>query len=159
MEPDAPSEAPAPAPVTAAPAKSTPRPMPAWMKNDWLLMGIILLVGLVLRVWFIGAIVHAPDFAAPQQDADVQDYYSRALVTGDWTVRPGENDPSDHLSEPSRRQSCGLIHRQTLPRLHSNLSEIPAQKERISRNREVLHFRVGDDAFRHGGWKRTGSGG
>jgi len=65
----------------------------AWYRNEWVVVGGILLIGLVLRLWFLAQIVHAPDFEAPQQDPDVQDYYARALVTGDWTVREGVNDP------------------------------------------------------------------
>ncbi len=58
----------------------------------WILAAILLL-GFALRAWYLVAIVHAPDFAAPQQDPDVMDWYARALVTGDWTVREGEFDP------------------------------------------------------------------
>lgn len=58
----------------------------------WILAAI-LLVGVVLRAWYLAEILNAPDFAAPQQDPDVMDWYARALVTGDWTVREGENDP------------------------------------------------------------------
>ncbi|HNR34655.1 MAG TPA: tetratricopeptide repeat protein, partial [Candidatus Hydrogenedentes bacterium] len=63
------------------------------LTSEWFYLGIILLIGLLLRAWYLSEIVHAPDFAAPQQDADVQDYHARAMATGDWTVRPGENDP------------------------------------------------------------------
>lgn len=58
----------------------------------WILVAI-LVVGAVFRAWYLAEIVHAPDFVAPQQDPDVMDWYARALVTGNWTVREGENDP------------------------------------------------------------------
>ncbi|HOT52218.1 MAG TPA: glycosyltransferase family 39 protein, partial [Candidatus Hydrogenedentes bacterium] len=62
-------------------------------RREWLALAAILLLGLLLRVWYLDVILDAPDFAAPQQDPDVQDYYARALISGDWSVREGCNDP------------------------------------------------------------------
>jgi len=82
-------------PRPAASAKEEPRPraVRAWsFSARWILAGIVVL-GVFLRAWYLVEIHDAPDFAAPQQDPDVMDWYARALVTGDWTVREGENDP------------------------------------------------------------------
>ena len=62
-------------------------------RSEWLALAAILLLGFLLRAWYLGVILHAPDFTAPQQDPDVQDYYARALISGDWAVREGCNDP------------------------------------------------------------------
>lgn len=64
-----------------------------WFSNEWVILGGVLVIGLVLRLWYLAEIVDAPDFTAPQQDPWVQDYYARALVTGDWTLPEGMNDP------------------------------------------------------------------
>lgn len=71
-----------------------PRSFVSWCAaRDWQILGAILALAIVLRIVFLAEIVSAPDFRAPQQDPEVQDYYARALVTGDWTLRPGETDP------------------------------------------------------------------
>ncbi len=62
-------------------------------RGEWLGLAAILTLGLCLRLWFLAQILHAPDFRAPQQDPEVLDYYARALLSGDWTVRAGETDP------------------------------------------------------------------
>ncbi len=87
--------------IAAAPAvvSTTGSPVPRWRSvclfflNQWFLLGLILMLGFGLRAWYLSEIQRAPDFAAPQQEADIQDYHARAMLTGDWTVRPGENDP------------------------------------------------------------------
>ncbi len=63
------------------------------LRQDGVYLGILLLLGLALRVWYLSQVVQAPDFEALRQDLDVQNYYARALVTGDWEVRPGVTDP------------------------------------------------------------------
>ena len=64
-----------------------------WGRGERVALAAIMGVGLVLRIWFLSQIVNAPDFTVPQQDPQVQDHYARALVTGDWSVPPGEIDP------------------------------------------------------------------
>ena len=65
-----------------------------WYCRDWVLVSAILVLGLILRVWYLAEAVHAPDFSAPQQDPAVMDYHARAIVTGDWSLPPGaETDP------------------------------------------------------------------
>ena len=58
----------------------------------------ILALGLFLRLWYLSELVHAPDFRALRQDLDVQDYQARAMLSGDWTVREGENDPEIRMT-------------------------------------------------------------
>jgi len=86
---NAPANAPANAPVDA-PAAHSPLVSP---RTERILLGAILVIGALLRLWYLSQIVNAPDFRAPQQDPAVFDWYARALTTGDWTVPAGENDP------------------------------------------------------------------
>ena len=69
-----------------------------WLANEWVLLGLILLAAVALRVWYLCEIVHAPDFAAPVLDPQLNDYWARALVTGDWT-------PPDHAEDPRIRST------------------------------------------------------
>lgn len=62
-------------------------------RNEWLALGAILLVGLILRASYLLEIVDAPDFDHPQLDPAHYDYWARGLVTGDWTPPPGQPDP------------------------------------------------------------------
>lgn len=57
----------------------------------WLLF--ILVVAAVLRVWYLTEVVDAPDFEELRQDLSVQDYHARAILSGDWTLPEGRNDP------------------------------------------------------------------
>jgi tetratricopeptide (TPR) repeat protein len=66
-----------------------PAPQPAaWYRNEWLWLAVALAVGALLRLWYLAALVNAPDFEALRQDLDVQDYHARALLSGDWTLPP-----------------------------------------------------------------------
>lgn len=60
---------------------------------EYAVLAAILLLGLALRVWYLSQVVEAPDFSALQQDPEVQDYYARGLLTGDWSVPEGATDP------------------------------------------------------------------
>jgi len=63
-------------------------------KSVGLLLFIILLITIILRVWYLYEVFkYAPDYSALQQDPEVQDYFARALVTGDWSVPEGITDP------------------------------------------------------------------
>jgi tetratricopeptide (TPR) repeat protein len=55
------------------------------------LIGIIL-TGFILRTSYLREIVHNPDFSLPQIDAGYNDYWARALVTGNWTVPENFSD-------------------------------------------------------------------
>ena len=69
-----------------------PVPRPFWRREGFWLT-VVLLVAAALRVWYLTEVVHAPDFHALRQDLEVQDYQARAMVSGDWTVPEGRNDP------------------------------------------------------------------
>ncbi len=71
---------------------SMPVPRPFWRREGFWLT-VVLLVAAALRVWYLTEVVHAPDFHALRQDLEVQDYQARAMVSGDWTVPEGRNDP------------------------------------------------------------------
>jgi len=61
--------------------------------GGWGLLGVILLVGLLVRASYLTELVHAPDFAAPAADAAFHDYWARSLARGDWTPPDGELNP------------------------------------------------------------------
>ena len=77
--------------------EGSPRRVPgerlAWLRDESFWLGVILVVGALLRAWHLDQVVHAPDFSALRQDLDVQDYHARAMISGDWTLPPGVNDP------------------------------------------------------------------
>ena len=86
-----------------------------WWRHDWVVLGAILLLGLSLRLWYLSNAVHAPDFSAPQQDPAVQDWYARALVTGDWTLPPlAEGHPNmgttPYFRPPGHGYSLAVIY-------------------------------------------------
>jgi Flp pilus assembly protein TadD/4-amino-4-deoxy-L-arabinose transferase-like glycosyltransferase len=54
----------------------------AW---EWFILAGILLLGLLMRVSYLGTLVHEPDFAFPRGDMQFHDYWARGLVTGNWT--------------------------------------------------------------------------
>lgn len=56
-------------------------------------LGLILLTAAGVRVAWLQHLRQAPDFTAPVLDPQLNDYWARALVTGDWTPPPGANDP------------------------------------------------------------------
>ncbi|MFQ5806441.1 MAG: tetratricopeptide repeat protein [Phycisphaerae bacterium] len=62
-------------------------------RGDWLVLGAILLVGLVLRGAYLSELVQKPDFDSPLSDAKYNDYWARGLATGDWSPPTGESDP------------------------------------------------------------------
>lgn len=70
--------------------QSPGRPYPGW---DWAVLLLILLLGAGLRLAYLAEIAPHPTFTAPMQDPLYNDYWARALVTGDWTVPPGVNNP------------------------------------------------------------------
>jgi len=61
--------------------------------THWLLLTAILALGLALRLTYLSSNVHAPDFNSPVLDPQLNDYWARALVTGDWTPPPHAEDP------------------------------------------------------------------
>ncbi|HEO72066.1 MAG TPA: hypothetical protein ENN80_12455, partial [Candidatus Hydrogenedentes bacterium] len=59
----------------------------------WPLLVLLVLAGLALRIWYLSERVHAPDFTAPMLDPHLNDYWARAMVTGDWTPPEFAADP------------------------------------------------------------------
>ena len=54
---------------------------------------LVLLAGLLLRAGYLASIWHAPDFASPVLDPQLNDYWARAIVTGDWSPPAHADDP------------------------------------------------------------------
>lgn len=61
--------------------------------NAFLLPAAIVVFGLLLRLLYLYFNVHAPDFASPLLDPQLNDYWARALITGDWTPPPHADNP------------------------------------------------------------------
>lgn len=85
-------EAPASSLPPQPPRAAEPGPRPFW-RSEWFWLGVVLVVAAGLRAWYLMEVVQAPDFRALRQDLEVQDYQARAMVSGDWTVPEGRNDP------------------------------------------------------------------
>lgn len=62
-------------------------------RAQWFLLVAILIFGLAIRLAYLSSSVHAPDFNSPVLDPQLNDYWARALVTGDWTPPPHADDP------------------------------------------------------------------
>ena len=56
-------------------------------------LAVVLFVGFILRFFYLAENSNAPDFTAPILDPQLNDYWARALVTGDWTPPPHAPDP------------------------------------------------------------------
>ena len=56
-------------------------------------LAVILLAGLLLRGGYLFSVWHAPDFASPVLDPQLNDYWARALVTGNWAPPAHADDP------------------------------------------------------------------
>jgi len=67
-----------------------PRRAARW---EWQVIGVILLVGLGLRVAYLREVRQRPDFDSPISDAGYNDYWARGLATGDWKPPGTEPDP------------------------------------------------------------------
>ncbi|HQB04203.1 MAG TPA: glycosyltransferase family 39 protein, partial [Candidatus Hydrogenedentes bacterium] len=74
----------------------------------WVLTGILIAAAL-LRFWYLSAVMHAPDYSALQQDPEVQDHFARAILTGDWSERPGETDPEIRTTPFYRPPGYGYL--------------------------------------------------
>ena len=57
------------------------------------LLLVILLTGFSLRGLYLLEIKDNPDFAYPAIDGSYHDYWARGLITGNWAVPPGREDP------------------------------------------------------------------
>lgn len=56
-------------------------------------LAVVLFVGFMIRIFYLAENSSAPDFTAPILDPQLNDYWARALVTGDWTPPPHAPDP------------------------------------------------------------------
>lgn len=57
------------------------------------LLCIVLLIGLALRAVYLYQAAHQPDFSAPILDPQLNDYWARALVAGEWHPPAHADDP------------------------------------------------------------------
>jgi tetratricopeptide (TPR) repeat protein len=53
-------------------------------RREWLILGCILLVGLLLRAAYLAEISGAPGFDAPGVDPGFHDYWARGMAFGEW---------------------------------------------------------------------------
>ncbi len=67
--------------------------MPEAAARERWLLAAILLIGALLRLTYLAEVSRAPDFDAPQFEAQYHDYWARALLSGDWTPPQGVTDP------------------------------------------------------------------
>jgi Tfp pilus assembly protein PilF/4-amino-4-deoxy-L-arabinose transferase-like glycosyltransferase len=75
------------------PGTNAPTPMPRGRRREWITLGLILLVGLALRMAYLGEIKDSPAFRYPAYDAAFNDYWARSLATGDWSAPKFYSDP------------------------------------------------------------------
>ncbi|MCA1902081.1 MAG: tetratricopeptide repeat protein [Candidatus Hydrogenedens sp.] len=61
-------------------------------KCPWALL-FILFIGILLRILYLQEARSQPWFVSPLYDPQYNDYWAKALVTGDWTLPPYVNDP------------------------------------------------------------------
>lgn len=54
---------------------------------------LILLIGFVLRIEYLNELKDIPDFYAPLHDAELKDFWAKALVYGNWTPPRGQGNP------------------------------------------------------------------
>lgn len=66
------------------------KPVAAW---EWGVLACVLLLGAGLRFAYLVEIRQEPNYAHLLYDPQYHDYWARGLVTGDWTLPPGVNDP------------------------------------------------------------------
>jgi len=62
-------------------------------RREWIVLGLILLVGLGLRVAYLGEIEGTPSFRNPAFDAAFHDYWARSLAGGTWSAPQYYDDP------------------------------------------------------------------
>lgn len=63
-------------------------------KREWLILAAILAVAALLRIAHLAEATNKPDFRTPILDAEYNDYWARALATGDWTPPEPHPDPN-----------------------------------------------------------------
>ena len=65
-------------------------------------LAMVLLTGLALRIAYLAMNAGAPDFDSPVLDPQLNDYWARALATGDWTPPTYADDPEIRTSPYGR---------------------------------------------------------
>jgi tetratricopeptide (TPR) repeat protein len=65
-------------------------------RRHWTVLAVIILLGGILRGFYLAESVKKSDFAAPIADAAFHDYWARALVTGDWS--PPAQNPNPYIN-------------------------------------------------------------
>lgn len=75
----------------------------------YIVLVCILILGLGLRLWYLSNVILAPDYSALQQDPEVQDYYARAVLSGDWSVPDGATDPEMRTTPFYRPPGYGYL--------------------------------------------------
>ncbi|MBP8128304.1 MAG: hypothetical protein KA184_01900, partial [Candidatus Hydrogenedentes bacterium] len=69
------------------------------LRSDWrekVLIVCIFLMALALRAGYLVELRQSPDFDSPVLDPQLNDYWARAMVSGDWT-------PPAHAPDPELR--------------------------------------------------------
>ena len=61
--------------------------------REALLLALVLLVALGIRMAWLSEYSASPEYRHPLYDPEYNAYWARGLVTGDWTVPEGVNDP------------------------------------------------------------------
>lgn len=78
-------------------------------RNAIILPVAIILFGLLLRLAYLYFNVHAPDFDSPVLDPQFNDYWARALVSGNWTPPPHADNPEIRTTPYGRPPGYPLL--------------------------------------------------
>ena len=62
-------------------------------RSGWWMPVCIVVIGVLLRGFYLAEISQAPEFTQPIYDPEYNAYWARGLATGDWTVPAGMTDP------------------------------------------------------------------
>jgi tetratricopeptide (TPR) repeat protein len=76
--------------MSVSPGEESRAPRP---RNHARWLALILLVAFGLRAAYLLELAQTPAFDNPLYDPQYNDYWARGLVTQDWTLPPGVNDP------------------------------------------------------------------
>lgn len=95
-------------------SEPVPSPRPARITAA---LAAVLLAGALLRIAYLGDLVHDPLFLHPVLDAELHQYWANALATGDWKVPQNRHDPmirtTPYFRPPGYPYALSLIDRLT----------------------------------------------